>query len=69
MEKIISEYIKNYLNTKDKIEVQEMKELIDGSLNVTISSDNPEFDGKCYYINWVEVYELNKKYYNNENNI
>ena len=54
----ILKYIKDYLGTDSNMEVQDIKELIDGSLNVTVKSDNPDFDGKCYYINWQELYEI-----------
>lgn len=61
----ILKYIKDYLGTDSDMEVQEIKELIDGSLNVTVKSDDPEFDGECYYIHWEKVYEINRNYYEN----
>lgn len=61
-EKVVKEYLKGYLGTE--IEVEEIKELLDGSLNVTVKSIDPEIDGRCYYIHFDKLYEL----YANERN-
>ena len=45
------------------MKVQNISELIDGSLNVTVSSDDPELDGKCYYIHWEKFYKINREVY------
>ena len=63
--KRITNYLEVVLNAE--IEIEEIKELIDGSLNITVKSKNPEIDGKCYYIHWDKLYEINRK--DNENNI
>lgn len=63
--KHITNYLEVFLNTE--IEIEEIKELIDGSLNITVKSKNHEIDGKCYYIHWDKLYEINRK--DNENNI
>lgn len=63
--KQITNYLEGVLNAE--IEIEEIKELIDGSLNITVKSKNPEIDGKCCYIHWDKLYEINRK--DNENNI
>ena len=55
-EKVVTEYLKGYLGAE--IEVEKISELLDGSLNVTVSSEEPEYDGMCYYIHFDKLYEL-----------
>ena len=55
-EKVVTEYLKGYLGAE--IEVEKISELLDGSLNVTVKSVDPELDGSCYYIHFDKLYEL-----------
>ena len=54
----ILKYLKECLNIESEIEIDKIYEIMDGSLNVTIKSENPELDGKCYYINWGKLYKI-----------
>lgn len=63
IEEGIIEFIKEQIGTDSEMKVQNISELIDGSLNVTVSSDDPELDGKCYYIHWEKFYKINREVY------
>jgi len=59
----IVEFIKEQIGIDSEMKVQNISELIDGSLNVTVNSDDPELDDKCYYIYWENFYKINRKVY------